>query len=271
MNDVQPIPMPDDTLNTEENTLHKDDIPILEDTIGLAQPVPAGGAPDIDAVPDTVEQQESITKKKGGAVKRVIKHIFMFLFLVAMCALFACGGFILGSKKATVEKLMNISFDSSALFTKVSEALLNGTESPRSFELSTDIVNNALHSSSSAFQNLSVRIGEDGLVNINGNMQTAVLKTETATLPAFLFNVLPETTDVNVVAQVGFTDGKCTVNIKSAEMFGAALDEDSINGFGLGNIAQDYINEQISLNVPENVTLNNIKTENGKLYIDLTF
>lgn len=240
MNDVQPIPIPE-------------------------EPIPATDVSDV-----TVVESNPVKEKKNGAVGRAVKHIFLFLILAATCALFAAGGYVLGSKRATVEKLMNISFDSSALFTKINDALLSGTAGTHSFEVSADMLNDALHAASSAFNQLTIRISDDS-VYISGQMETSVLQNDPAALPEFLFHILPQQTQISACAKIGYTDGQCTVDVKSAEMFGAALDEESVKGFGLGQIAADYINEQIAANIPQEVTLNNIRAENGKLFIDLTF
>ncbi len=218
------------------------------------------------------KKQEKKTVHSGRmAVKKFFKHVAVFLMLVILCAIFACGGYVLGSKKETVEKLMNIQLDGNALFEKIDQALSTGTATSHSIELTTEMMNQALQSSSESFRNLYIEVAEDQTIHIKGTLQTSVLQTQTSSLPEFLFQILPEQTEVDIAVAAGYSEGSCTIDILSAQMFDTAMDEQSIESLGLSEIAESYINEQIQANIPENVTLNSIRTENGKILLDLTF
>lgn len=287
MDDVQPIPIPEEPLpkrHVDEIRFSGEEI-LASDFSDVGGVLPADGpvlgtaAVSDDSVVASPVQEEAAEKKQEKkavhsgrmAVKKFFKHVAVFLMLVILCAIFACGGYVLGSKKETVEKLMNIQLDGNALFEKIDQALSTGTATSHSIELTTEMMNQALQSSSESFRNLYIEVAEDQTIHIKGTLQTSVLQTQTSSLPEFLFQILPEQTEVDIVVAAGYSEGSCTIDILSAQMFGTAMDEQSIESLGLSEIAESYINEQIQANIPENVTLNSIRTENGKILLDLTF
>lgn len=287
MDDVQPIPIPEEPLpnrHVDEIRFSGEEI-LASDFSDVGGVLPADGpvlgttAVSDDSVVSSPIQEETAEKKQEKktvhsgrlAVKKFFKHVAVFLMLVILCAIFACGGYVLGSKKETVEKLMNIQLDGNALFEKIDQVLSTGTATSHSIELTPEIMNQALQSSSESFRNLYIEVAEDQTIHIKGTLQTSVLQTQTSSLPEFLFQILPEQTEVDIVVAAGYSEGSCTIDILSAQMFGTAMDKQSIESLGLSEIAESYINEQIQANIPENVTLNSIRTENGKILLDLTF